>query len=110
MYFLLVSLGNYQGLLGIMNIISWNYRGLGHLRVVPILHDLIQTHQSDVLFLSETLVLANKIDEVRLKLGFHAIFVVDRIGRSCWVALVWRHPFSWNVLNYSSNFINMEVV
>lgn len=35
-----------------------------------------------MVFLCETLVHANKIEEIRIRLGFDASFVVDNIGRS----------------------------
>lgn len=95
---------------GIMSFISWNCRGLGNSRAVPTLCDLIRTYQPDVIFLCETLVHANIIEEIRVRLGFDAAFAVDRIGRSGGLALLWKHPFECNILNYSSNFINVEVV
>lgn len=44
-----------------------------------------------------------------MRLGFDHAFAVDRTGRSGGLALFWRHPFECNVLNYNSNFINVEV-
>jgi hypothetical protein len=52
---------------------------------------------------------ANKIEEIRSRLGFDGAFVVDRIGRSGGLACLWKLPFECNLINYSTNFINMEV-
>lgn len=45
-----------------------------------------------------------------MKLSYDYSFVVDRIGRSGGVAVIWHRPFSCQILNYSSNYINMEVL
>ncbi|MCH82637.1 endonuclease/exonuclease/phosphatase family protein [Trifolium medium] len=76
---------------------------------VPTLCDLVQKYRADVIFLCETLVHANKIEEVRVRLGFDASFAVDRVGRSGGLAILWKHPFDCNLINFSSNFINIEV-
>lgn len=55
----------------------------------------------------ETLVHANKIEEVHVKLGFDAAFRVDRIGRGGGLAIFWKHPFDSSVTRYSSNFIDV---
>jgi hypothetical protein len=61
------------------------------------------------MFLCETLVHVNKITEIRTKLGFDAAFAVDRIGKSGGLALLWRNHINCRVINYSQNFINVEV-
>jgi hypothetical protein len=61
------------------------------------------------MFLCETLVHANKITEIKTKLGFDAAFAVDRIGRSGSLALLWKNTITCNVISYSQNFINVEV-
>lgn len=43
-----------------MNIVSWNCRGMGNLRAVPNLKDLIRTYKTNILFLFETLVHVKK--------------------------------------------------
>ncbi|MCH84659.1 endonuclease/exonuclease/phosphatase family protein, partial [Trifolium medium] len=53
---------------------------------------------------------ANKIEETRIRLGFDASFAVDKIGRSGGLAVLWKHPFVCNIINYSTNFINLEVI
>jgi exonuclease III len=93
-----------------MSIISWNCRGLGNPRAVPTLRDLARKYRVEVIFLCETLVHANKIEETRVRLGFDASFAVDRIGRSGGLAVLWKHPFVCHIINYSTNFINLEVI
>lgn len=52
---------------------------------------------------------ANKIEEIRVKVGFDFAFAVDREGCSGGVAVLWRKEVKCNVMNYSRNFFNLEV-
>jgi hypothetical protein len=61
------------------------------------------------MFLCETLVHANKIVEIRIKLGFDEAFAVDRIGRSGELAIMWKNKVKCKIINYSQNFINAEI-
>jgi len=70
---------------------------------------MARKYHLDVIFLCETLVHANRIEEIRNKLGFDPSFVVNKIGRSGGLEVLWKHPFDCNLITYSSNFINMEL-
>jgi hypothetical protein len=61
------------------------------------------------MFLSETLVHANKISEIKNKLNFEESFAVDRTGRSGGLALLWRNKINCRIINYSQNYINVEI-
>lgn len=52
---------------------------------------------------------SNKIEEIRVKLGFDFSFAVDREGRSGGIAIIWKQSFKCRIINYSMNFINVEV-
>ena len=84
-----------------MSYMSWNCRGLGNPSVVPTLRDLARKYRLDVLFLCETLVHANRIEEIRVRLGFDASFAVDSIGRSGGLAMFWRHPFDCQLILFT---------
>ena len=92
-----------------MSIISWNCRGLGSLSAIPNLKFLVRYYKPDALFLCETLVFRNKIEEFRYILGFDNCLAVDRQGRSGGLAFFWRDSFNCNITNYSQNHINVEV-
>lgn len=92
-----------------MVVLSWNYRGLGNLRAVLTLKDPIRNNKPDVVFFIETLVHSNKIEELRVKLGFDFCFAVDRQGRGGGLAVLWRQQSTCSIQTYSSNFINMVV-
>lgn len=55
---------------------------------VPILKDLICTNKVDAIFLVETLVHSNKVEELRNRRGFDCCFAVDRQGRGDSLALL----------------------
>ncbi|KAM6600853.1 hypothetical protein CsatA_020462 [Cannabis sativa] len=49
------------------------------------------------------------MERVRAKLKFEGMFAVDVCGRSGGVALLWRHKEDVKVLNYATNFVDVEV-
>lgn len=65
-------------------------------------------NKRDFIFLSETLVSANKLEEFRLLLNHDSCFCVDRLGRSGGLALFWNNAFSVNMLSYARNVFNSD--
>lgn len=61
------------------------------------------------MFLFETLVHSNKIEEIRIQIGFESAFSVDRVGRSGGVAVLWRSQNQCTVTGFSRNHIDMDV-
>ena len=70
--------------------LSWNCRGLGQARAVQDLSELVKTHKPMVIFLIETLVNSNKIESLRVKLGFQNALAVDRLGRGGGADILWK--------------------
>lgn len=62
-----------------------------------------------MVFLSETLSDAHTLEQIRQNLGFEGCLVVDRIGRSGGLAMLWRKQRMCDVVNYSQNFITVIV-
>lgn len=72
-----------------MIILSWNCRGLGHSAAIPFLRELVRVRKPDALFLCENLCRSNKIDEIKVCLGYDCAFTVNCVGRSRgWVIIV----------------------
>ena len=71
-----------------MNFISWNCQGLGNLRAVLVLHNLVKTHGPKILFLMETKLDVLRMEFVRIKLRFKHCFTVPSLGRSEGLALL----------------------
>lgn len=57
----------------------------------------------------ETLVHSNKIEGVKLSLGFEGAFSVNCVGRSGGLAVLWRYANMYTILNYSQNHIDMKI-
>ncbi|XP_074339551.1 uncharacterized protein LOC141677486 isoform X1 [Apium graveolens] len=91
-----------------MKILSWNCRGLGSPRTVRVLGDLVRVHKPDFLFLCETIAFSNKVEEMRIKLGFAQFFSVDRVSRSGGLAIFWRNNVQCEVTSYSRNHVNVN--
>lgn len=90
-----------------MNALSWNCRGLGSPRTVRVLSDLVKSHSPNVLFLSETISKSGAIEKLRVKLGFAHCFVVDCVGRSGGLCVMWRNNVAGEVAGFSQNHIDM---
>jgi hypothetical protein len=68
------------GLPGIVSILSWNCRGLGHPKAVPSLKDLVRVYKPYILFLILTLVHSNKIKDLCYVLCYDFSFAINREG------------------------------
>ncbi|CAN0837364.1 hypothetical protein LINGRAHAP2_LOCUS1782 [Linum grandiflorum] len=79
---------------------AWNCQGLGDQRAVRVLGELITAHWPDVVFLSETLVGSNKMEEIRMKLGFEGCFVVASRGHNGGVCILWRNKEQLWLIRY----------
>jgi exonuclease III len=82
---------------------------LGHPKAIPSLKDLVRVYKPEIVLLIETLVHSNKIKDLCHVLGYDCSFVVDRDGRSGGLAVLWKSTFNCNIINFSSNFINLHV-
>jgi exonuclease III len=89
-----------------MSIISWNCRGLGNLRSVRELCRLVKQKKPILVFLMETKLRKEKMENVRCKLGFSSMFVVDSVGRSGGLALFWGEETCVTIQNFSQRHIN----
>lgn len=92
-----------------MNYLAWNRRGLGNSRTVRVLGDLLRSRKPNFVFFSETIAMSNKVEEIRVKYGFSSSFVVDRIGRSGGLAIMWKRSVDYHVVGSSSNYIDVWI-
>ena len=70
---------------------------------------LVKDKKPDLVFLMETKLRRNTMEKVRSKLGFPNMFVVDCIGRSGGLGLLWRAEVNVEVKNFSQRHINAIV-
>jgi exonuclease III len=92
-----------------MNILSWNCRGLGNLRTVQELRRLVKEKKPKIVFLMETKARAKRMEIVRSQLGFEHMLVVDSVGKSGGLALLWMSESGVEIQNYSRRHINATV-
>ena len=92
-----------------MSILSWNCRGLGQPRTVHVLTDLVKHKKPSFVFLMETLCYRNQLECLKNKLGFENMFVVDRVGRSGGLALLWDGNYEAHLIKYATNFVDIEI-
>ncbi|VFQ58504.1 unnamed protein product [Cuscuta campestris] len=92
-----------------MSIISWNCRGLGNLRIVQEVAELVFAKKPDFVFLMETKGARDKAEVLRVKIGFEGLFVVDSVGASGGLALLWRSNRSVNLISYSRFHVDVMV-
>lgn len=57
----------------------------------------------------ETLCYRHQLEHLKQKLGFENLFVVDRVGRSGGLALLWKAKFNVRLLKFAKNFIDIAV-
>ena len=92
-----------------MSIISWIFRDLGHQKEILVLKDLVQLFKPDILFLCETIMNANKIEELTVKLAFQSTFVVDKEGGRQGLGLFSQENLECNIMSHSTNFVRAKV-
>ena len=63
-----------------MRCISWNCRGLGNSWSIQNLREIIRSQRPSLIFLIETLVNDEKIEQLRIQLGFDGKFVVTELA------------------------------
>jgi hypothetical protein len=92
-----------------MKIISWNCRGLGNPQIVRDLCQMVKEKRPSVLFLMETKCRQHKMEGIRVKLGFEGLFVVDPVGRSGGLALLWSESVGLEIQNFTRRHINAVI-
>lgn len=70
---------------------------------------MIRHENPRCIFLCETISDKKKMEDIRLKLGFEGMIVVDPIGRNGCIAMLWRDTEKVTLRSYSQNHIDVEV-
>ncbi|CAM8944513.1 unnamed protein product [Rhodiola kirilowii] len=89
--------------------LCWNCRGLGQLRSVQSLSEMVRSHKPCFVALIETKVNRRRLEEIRRKLGFAGGFVVDRVGLAGGLVIWWKEEITLSVLSYSRSHIDCMV-
>ena len=92
-----------------MSTLSWNCRGLGQPWTVCILAEVVRNKKPTFIFHMETLCSRNKLERIKIQLGYDGLFVVDRVGRSGGLVLFWKATSNVNLLQFGTNFMDAKV-
>ena len=72
-----------------MIILGWNCRGLGNLRSVQALRELVQQWKPKIVFLMETKMKKYQMEKEKFKLGLLNGLIIPSVGRSEGLAMLW---------------------
>ena len=89
--------------------ISWNCQGLGNPQTVRDLRRMVKVKRPTLVFMMETKLRQRKMEKIRCSLGFHNLFVVDSIGKSGGLALLWKEEVGLEIQNYRRRHIQAIV-
>lgn len=92
-----------------MNTLSYNFRGLGKALAITRLTSLVRREALKVVFLMETKCDRKKMEEIRDRIGFMGCFVVDCVGRSGGLCLLWNEEVTVSIKSYTSHHIDVEI-
>lgn len=89
--------------------ICWNCRGIRAASTVKELKELIYNFKPHLVFLSETKAKKNRMQNIKRRLNFDDMFVVDCIGRSGGLCLFWKSSVNVDILYSNNNVIHTFV-
>ncbi|KAK1381475.1 hypothetical protein POM88_028219 [Heracleum sosnowskyi] len=92
-----------------MSVLSWNCRGVGLPWNIQFLTHVIRQKKPTLIFLCETVIRRSKMEWLQRRLGYEGLFVVDPIGRSGGLALLWKEKEQAKLISYSKNHIAVQV-
>ena len=92
-----------------MNSLGWNCRGLGNLRSVRVLGELVQRWNPNIIFLSETKIKKRAMEKIMEKINFVNGLIVPGKGRGGGLALLWKREVDLEIMGYSRNHIDAIV-
>ena len=86
--------------------LGWNCRGLGNLRTVRVLGELVQRWNPKINFLLETKIKKNAMEKIMEKINFVNGLIVPRKGRGGGLAMLWKREVALEIMGYSRNHID----
>jgi hypothetical protein len=92
-----------------MSCLRWNCQGLGNLQVVRDLFWLVKEKKLKLVFLIETKLQSHRFETINLRIGFDSVFVVDYVGKSGGLTLLWKAEIEVDIQNYSCRHINTKI-
>lgn len=82
--------GQAQAPLSFPNIIYWNCRGIGRKERVQVMKDLVRKYKLDYVFFMETKTNDQRMERIRMNLGFANGWHVNSKGNAGGISLIWN--------------------
>ena len=92
-----------------MNLLSWNYRGLGNLRIVNALSEVVRKEEPKIVFLMDTKSNRDWMVIVKDKCNFKNGLYVDSIGSKGGLAMLWKEEVKLDIQTFSQSHIDCLV-
>lgn len=93
-----------------MNIISWNYRGIGHKGFVPLVKDIAKEYNASMIFFLEIHASGDKVRKFVKRIDFDGSFIIDSNGQAGGIVALWKsHLWKVDVLKQSEQFMHLSV-
>ena len=92
-----------------MSALSWNCRGLGNLRTVRALQEVLASEDPNLVFLMETKLSKEDMTHKKYTLGFTEGLVVGSIGSKGGLALLWKKDVMVDVQTFAPWHIDAEI-
>lgn len=92
-----------------MKILSWNCHGLGRLRAVQELEELISSLFPCLVLLMETKDGRQALEDIRVKKWFSGLFYVPHVNHGGGIAFLWKEENMVQLLYYGHNFIDARI-
>ena len=92
----------------LMNLLSWNYWGLGNQSVVDVLSHLVREKAPKVLFLMETKQLVEEMQRIQADLPYRCMLIIPSEQRRGGLALLWKEDVDLHIQTYSPSLTLMH--
>ncbi|KAK1354012.1 hypothetical protein POM88_047268 [Heracleum sosnowskyi] len=92
-----------------MSLLVWNCRGLANPRTIRFLKEIVKHNRPSLIFLSETLVKKNKVDQFCKSIHYAGSFAVESQGRGGGLALIWKNEGGVEIKGSCNHYIDFEV-
>ncbi|KAK3228833.1 hypothetical protein Dsin_000714 [Dipteronia sinensis] len=92
-----------------MKIFGWNAQGLGSSRAFNTLRYHKQETRAEMVFLMVTRCIQENMEILRVKLGYTGKLVVDSVGKSGGLYLMWDSSIDVVLMSYSQGHIDVRI-
>lgn len=93
-----------------MKTLCWNVKGLGSLRGVQMLQDMLRQYNPQLVFLMETKVSGNKMEQIKRSCGFKNGIEVGAEGSRGQLCMAWKDGVDVVLQSYTKSHIDVVIM